>query len=99
MLLITWSGIGILVIGKIKSESNIPGSINPIKEIIITACCVLEIIEIITEFNPIRYFVEIMRMVLLKGSGFMDILPQLLKTLAYAIVMNVMAVWCYKKVN
>lgn len=55
--------------------------------------------QIITEFNPIRYFVEIMRMVLLKGSGFMDILPQLLKTLAYAIVMNVMAVWSYKKVN
>ena len=55
--------------------------------------------QIVTEFNPIKYFVEIVRMVLLKGSGFKDILPQLLKTLAYAVVMNVLAVWSYKKVN
>lgn len=55
--------------------------------------------QIVTEFNPIKYFVEIVRMVMLKGSGFKDILPQLLKTLAYAIVMNGLAVWSYKKVN
>lgn len=55
--------------------------------------------QIITEFNPIKYFVEIVRMVMLKGSGFMDILPQLLKTLVYAVVMNALAVWSYKKVN
>lgn len=55
--------------------------------------------QIITEFNPIKYFVEIVRMVLLKGAGFQDILPQLLKTLAYAVVMNILAVWSYKKVN
>jgi len=53
--------------------------------------------QLITEFNPIKYFVEVMRMVMLKGSGFMDILPQLLKTLLYALVMNVLAVWSYKK--
>lgn len=55
--------------------------------------------QIITEFNPIKYFVEVVRMVLLKGSGFRDILSQLLKTLAYALVMNILAVWSYKKVN
>ncbi|WP_291865260.1 ABC transporter permease [Maribacter sp.] len=53
--------------------------------------------QILTEFNPIKYFVEVMRMVMLKGSGFMDILPQLLKTLLYAIIMNGLAVWSYKK--
>ena len=53
--------------------------------------------QIITEFNPIKYFVEVMRMVMLKGSGFMDIIPQLLKTLLYALVMNGLAVWSYKK--
>ncbi|AUC81433.1 ABC transporter permease [Lacinutrix sp. Bg11-31] len=53
--------------------------------------------QTLTEFNPIRYFVEVMRMVMLKGSGFMDILPQLLKTLLYAIIMNGLAVWSYKK--
>lgn len=55
--------------------------------------------QIITEFNPIRYFVEVVRMVLLKGSGFMDILPQIVKTLIYSFVMNALAVWSYKKVN
>ena len=53
--------------------------------------------QIITEFNPIKYFVEVMRMVMLKGSGFMDILPQLLKTFLYAFIMNGLAVWSYKK--
>ncbi|TLP70649.1 ABC transporter permease [Maribacter sp. ACAM166] len=55
--------------------------------------------QIVTEFNPIKYFVEVIRMVMLKGSGFMDILPLGLKTLAYAIVMNGLAVWSYKKTN
>lgn len=55
--------------------------------------------QIITEFNPIKYFVEIVRMVLLKGSGFMDIFPQLIKTLALALVMNALAIWSYKKTN
>ncbi|PKV50560.1 ABC-2 type transport system permease protein [Aquimarina sp. MAR_2010_214] len=53
--------------------------------------------QILTEFNPIKYFVEVMRMVMLKGSDFMDILPQLSKTLFYAIIMNGLAVWSYKK--
>ena len=53
--------------------------------------------QLLTEFNPIKYFVEVMRMVMLKGSSFMDILPQLLKTLLYAVVMNGLAVWSYKK--
>lgn len=53
--------------------------------------------QVLTEFNPIKYFVEIIRMVMLKGSGFTDILPLAIKTLAYAIVMNGLAVWSYKK--
>ena len=53
--------------------------------------------QVITEFNPIKYFVEVMRMVMLKGSGFVDILPQLLKTFLYAFIMNGLAVWSYKK--
>ena len=55
--------------------------------------------QILTEFNPIKYFVQVMRMVMLKGAGFTDIIPQLLKTLLYAIVMNGLAVWSYKKVS
>ncbi|MGM5470852.1 ABC transporter permease [Flavobacteriaceae bacterium LMO-SS05] len=53
--------------------------------------------QLITEFNPIKYFVEVMRMVMLKGSSFTDIWPQFAKTLAYAIVINALAVWRYRK--
>jgi len=54
--------------------------------------------QVITEFNPIRHFVEVMRMVMLKGSGFQDILPQFMKISVYAIVVNVLAVVSYRKV-
>jgi ABC-2 type transport system permease protein len=36
---------------------------------------------------------------MLKGSGFSDIFPHLLKTLFYAMIMNGLAVWSYKKTN
>ena len=55
--------------------------------------------QFLTDFNPIKYYVEVMRMVMLKGSGFVDILPQLIKTLIYAIIMNALAVLSYKKTN
>lgn len=55
--------------------------------------------QIFTEFNPIKYFVEVMRMVMLKGSGINDILPQLSKIALYAFIMNGLAVWSYKKTN
>ncbi len=55
--------------------------------------------QVLTEFNPIKLFVEVIRMILLKGSGFTDILPLALKTLLYAVIMNVFAVWSYKKTN
>jgi ABC-2 type transport system permease protein len=55
--------------------------------------------QFLTEFNPIRYFVEVMRMVMLKGSNFADITPQLIKTFIYAIVMNGLAVISYKKIT
>jgi len=51
----------------------------------------------ITDFNPIKYFVEVMRMVMLKGAGFQDILPQLIKISIYAVVINFLAVWRYRK--
>ena len=53
----------------------------------------------ITEINPIRYFVEVIRMVMLKGSGFKDVLPQFTRIIIFAIVMNTLAVVSYRKVN
>jgi ABC-2 type transport system permease protein len=53
----------------------------------------------ITLLNPIRYFVEIIRMVMLKGATFSDISRPFFMILGYAILLNGIAVWSYKKVN
>jgi len=53
----------------------------------------------ITLFNPIRYFVEVMRLVLLKGATFSDITRQFSIIVAYAFTINGLAVWSYKKVS
>lgn len=53
----------------------------------------------VTLFNPIRYFVEVIRMVMLKGAGFHDIKNQLAIIVLYAFVLYAFAVWSYKKSN
>jgi ABC-2 type transport system permease protein len=53
----------------------------------------------ITLFNPIRYFVEIIRMVMLKGATFSDISTPFFIIVFYAFVINGFAVWSYKKTN
>lgn len=51
----------------------------------------------ITMLNPLKYFMEVMRMVYLKGSGFIDLLPQLGALLAFALFLNIWAVKSYRK--
>jgi ABC-2 type transport system permease protein len=53
----------------------------------------------VTLVNPIRYFVEVMRMVLLKGAGLNEIKFHLAIIFAYAVIINGFAVWSYKKVS
>lgn len=53
----------------------------------------------ITRFNPIRYFVEIIRMVMLKGATFSDISTPFFIIAFYAFAINGLAVWSYKKTN
>jgi len=53
----------------------------------------------ITEFNPIAYFVAVTRMVMLKGSGFMEIRWMMLKLFGYGVLMLSLATWRYRKVN
>ena len=53
----------------------------------------------LTEFNPVKYFIEVIRMVMLKGSNFTDVKNQFLKMGLFALVMNGLAVWSYKKTN
>lgn len=47
--------------------------------------------------NPFAYFMRVIRMVMLKGSGFSDILPEFISMAIYGIVMITLAVWRYRK--
>lgn len=53
--------------------------------------------QVIARLNPISYFISVMRMVVLKGSGFHDIQVHLLIILLFAVVFNVWAIWNYRK--
>jgi ABC-2 type transport system permease protein len=55
--------------------------------------------ENLTLLYPNRYFVEIIRMVMLKGATFSDISRPFFKIVFYAFALNGIAVWSYKKVN
>ncbi len=53
--------------------------------------------KIINWFNPIAYFVEVIRMIMLKGSGFIDVLKNLLLLGMYSVIILTVAVWQYRK--
>ena len=51
----------------------------------------------VTKFNPVSYFIEVMRMVMLKGSGLADIGFQILAILGFAVFFNGWAILNYSK--
>ena len=51
----------------------------------------------ITKANPVAYFVEVMRMIMLKGSGFTDIKYHLLSVFGLAVFFNSWAILNYHK--
>jgi ABC-2 type transport system permease protein len=51
----------------------------------------------ITRFNPVSYFIEVMRMVVLKGSSLADIKYHLFAMLGFAVVFNSWAIISYRK--
>ena len=53
--------------------------------------------QIANKINPVAYFVEFMRLVLLKGAGFADIKQNFYSVLTYATISNALAVWTYRK--
>jgi ABC-2 type transport system permease protein len=53
----------------------------------------------ITRINPVAYFIEVMRMVVLKGSGLSDISTHLIVMGAFAVGLNGWAVLSYRKRN
>ncbi len=55
--------------------------------------------QTMTLFLPVRYFIDAIRTIFIRGGGFYDILPQVLALVAFAIVMDVWAVISYRKKN
>lgn len=51
----------------------------------------------ITVFNPLKYFMQVMRLVYLKGSSIADLYMQLGALLTFALVINCWAVLSYRK--
>ncbi|ULQ58505.1 ABC transporter permease [Brucepastera parasyntrophica] len=53
--------------------------------------------QIIAAFNPLKYFIQIMRQVYLKGSGISDLSSQLIPLSVFAAVFSLWAVLSYRK--
>ncbi len=53
--------------------------------------------QTITRFNPVRYFIEVNRMVLLKGSGLSDLAGHFALMFLFIIVINGLAIFRYRK--
>lgn len=53
--------------------------------------------KLITDFNPLRYYIEVMRMVYLKGSSIAQLSSQLFALLGFALAFNAWAVLSYRK--
>lgn len=55
--------------------------------------------QAITMLNPLKYFIQVMRAVYLKGSGFMELYIPIGAIFLFALFSNLWAVWSYKKTN
>lgn len=53
----------------------------------------------IAYLNPVTYFIDVMRMIVLKGSEFDDVKGHLLKIAGFAVVLNSWAILNYKKTS
>jgi ABC-2 type transport system permease protein len=55
--------------------------------------------QFIAKCNPVTYFIEVMRMVVLKGSAFADIKKHFVIMICFAILFNGWAILNYRKTN
>lgn len=53
----------------------------------------------LTYLNPLRYLIEVLRMIVLKGSSFWDVYPKLLTIGLFAVLLNMWAILNYKKTS
>jgi ABC-2 type transport system permease protein len=55
--------------------------------------------KIISRLTPVTYFIDVMRMIVLKGSGLSDIKYQIFIEIAFAVGLNGWAIFNYRKTN
>ena len=55
--------------------------------------------KMVSDLNPVTYLIDVMRMIILKGSGFSDVLRHLVIVGFFAVVLNTWAVINYKKTS
>ena len=55
--------------------------------------------QAVSRANPVTYLIEVMRMIVLKGSRFSDISKHLAIVAAFAVGLNTLAVWNYRKAS
>lgn len=53
----------------------------------------------VSKFNPVSYLIDVMRMFILKGSGFRNVLPHFAAIIGFAVFFNGWAVLNYRKTN
>ncbi|MCF8334647.1 MAG: ABC transporter permease, partial [Bacteroidales bacterium] len=54
--------------------------------------------QTINVINPFMYFMKVIRMIILKGSGLADIQHEIYSLLIYAVIILSLAIWRYRKV-
>lgn len=55
--------------------------------------------KVVTRFNPVSYLIDVMRMVILKGSELRNVVSHLIIVSMFAIVLNALAVFNYRKTS
>ena len=56
-------------------------------------------VQKLTWLNPVSYFIDVVRMVVLKGSSLADIKNHIFVIIGFAIFLNSWAIWNYKKTS
>lgn len=53
----------------------------------------------ISEFTPVTHFIKVVRLIVLKGSGMKEVGKELLYLIIFAIVLNALAIYNYRKTS
>jgi ABC-2 type transport system permease protein len=53
--------------------------------------------QMLSNFSPLKYMIQVLRMVFLKGSSISELIPQFIALVSFALFFNGWAVWSYRK--